>query len=364
MAAEPTVLVVTPDYPPVPGGIQVLVHRLVGNLERWRPTVVTLDGAGAADFDRDGAVAVHRVPARPAARPAQIARLNAAALALAVRDRPRAVLSGHIVSAPAAAAIHRALGAPVVQYAYAQELRAKPRLARFALGRADRIVAISRYTADLVRAAGADERRIRIVAPGVDLPADARRAPRERPTILTVTRIGERYKGHDVMVRALALVRIAVPDVEWVVIGDGPLRPALEELVDAYGLARHVRFAGALDDAARDRWLSRAHCFAMPSRLPAGDFAGEGFGIVYLEAAAHGLPVVAGDAGGSLDAVVDGVTGLLVPAGDHLAVADALVALLTEPERAAAIGRAGAEHARRFSWSAMAAAVEQVLNEF
>ena len=124
-----------------------------------------------------------------------------------------------------------------------------------------------------------------------------------------------------------------------------------------------MSFVGAVSDAERDRWVARARVFAMPSRLPPGGVGGEGFGIVYLEAAARGLPVVAGNVGGAVDAVVDGVTGLLVDPADPAAVADALVALLTDRERAEALGRAGAERAREFAWPEIARRVEDVLLE-
>jgi phosphatidylinositol alpha-1,6-mannosyltransferase len=101
----------------------------------------------------------------------------------------------------------------------------------------------------------------------------------------------------------------------------------------------------------------------MPSRLPADRLGGEGFGMVYLEAGANGVPVVAGNVGGALDAVVDQQTGLLVDPADHVAVAGAISELLRDPGRAAALGRAGAEHAREFAWPLVAERVEQVLAE-
>lgn len=364
MATDPRVLIITPDYPPARGGIQVLMHRIAANLPRMRVDVVTLGNAEVPRLQaRDGGVRVHRAPALPLPRPGLIAQLNVLGVAFALRARPAVVLSGHIVTAPAAATAGRLLGVPFVQYTYAEELAAKPRLARFALRHAAAVIAISRYTAQLARGLGASEQQLRLIPAGVDLPAAVQRTPAERPTLVTIARMQERYKGHDVVIRALPLVRAAIPDVEWVVIGEGPLRPALEAMVGAQGLSSNVRFLGAVSDQERDAWLSRAHAFAMPSRLPAGGFAGEGFGIVYLEANAHELPVLAGNAGGALDAVVDGETGLLVDAADHLAVAAAIVELLGNPRRAAAMGRAGALRARGFAWPRVAARVEQLLLE-
>src|SRR4051812_20368493 len=136
-------------------------------------------------------------------------------------------------------------------------------------GGARAVVAVSRHTADLSIAGGASPERVHVIPPGVDLPSaggerSARDAAARRPTIVTVARLRERYKGHDVMLRALPLIRARVPDVEWVVVGDGPLRPELEALAAAYGVTDVVRFAGIVPDAERDAWLERAHVFAMP----------------------------------------------------------------------------------------------------
>jgi phosphatidylinositol alpha-1,6-mannosyltransferase len=183
------------------------------------------------------------------------------------------------------------------------------------------------------------------------------------PTLITVARLGERYKGFDVVARAMPLIRTRVPDARWVLVGDGPLRPYVEALVEAQSLDGAVEFVGEVSDAERDAWLDRAHLFVMPSRVPASGSGGEGFGIVYLEAAAHALPVVAGDAGGAPDAVVHGETGLLVDPGDHVAVADAVSELLLDRDRAEAFGRAGARRAREFAWPRVARRVEDLLLE-
>jgi phosphatidyl-myo-inositol dimannoside synthase len=164
------------------------------------------------------------------------------------------------------------------------------------------------------------------------------------------------------MLRALPLIRARVPEVEWIVIGDGPLRPVFEQTAVALGLTREVRFLGGVDDRERDRWLDQARVFAMPSRLSSLG-GGEGFGIVYLEAACHMLPVVAGNVGGAVDAVVDGVTGILVDPTDHEAVAQAIGDLLLDQPRAEELGRAGALRAKQFSWPRIAQQVEDLLHE-
>lgn len=359
-------LVLTPDWPPARGGIQLLTERVVANAASLRPRVVTLAAPGAAERDRSTPFGVRRVRRLPGPKPLSTLALNGAGLAQAAAFRPEAVLCSHLVLSPSAAAIRRALRVPVVQYFHGKEVGARPGLAAFAARQADACIAVSSYTRDLVVAAGGAAPKIRLIHPGVDLPAATSAAPgrAERPTVLTIARMDDRYKGHDVMVRAMAIVASRVPGARWVVIGDGALRPAIAELARASGLgAETVSFLGPAGDGERDAWLDRAHVFAMPSRLPAGGFAGEGFGIVYLEANAHGCPVVAGAVAGALDAVVDGSTGLLVDPADPVAVAGALVELLRDPERRQRMALAGARRAEQFAWPRIAAQVEGLVGE-
>jgi phosphatidylinositol alpha-1,6-mannosyltransferase len=278
------------------------------------------------------------------------------------RHRPAAILNLHIVTAPAMAALRRLVGAPAVQYLHALEIGTRPRLARFATANADRTVAVSRHTHALAARVGAPLGSVEVISPGVDV--DAAYEVRERyprPTIVTVARLQEPYKGHDVILRALPLVRASVPEVEWIVVGDGPYRRHIESLVRSYGLGDCVRFCGGVGDRERDEVLERSHVFAMPSRLSPGGWGGEGFGIAYVEAGLRGLPVVAGNVGGTLDAVLDGETGLLVDPTDNVAVADALTTLLTDRERAERMGAAGRRYAEGFAWPTVARRVEDLL---
>jgi len=340
-----------------------MAHRLAGGLKGFDRKVVTLASAGAAQFDARSDPAIRRVSADRRLGATRNLILNAVALREALRFRPHATLSVHIVTSPAAAAIRRALGARTVQYFHAKEIPNKPKLAAFAVRHANTVIAVSAYTSGLVTATEVTPAAIRLIPPGVDLPSDPRPLPAERPTFVTIARLEDRYKGHDVLITALALVRRRVPDVEWVVIGDGPLRPELEELARSGEVADSVRFLGSISDEERNLWLRRADLLAMPSRLPGGNSAGEGFGIAYLEAAAYGKPVVAGNVGGALDAVADKQSGLLVDPTDPGAVADAITRLLLDRELARRLGAAGAERAQSFAWPRIAERVEAVLLE-
>jgi phosphatidyl-myo-inositol dimannoside synthase len=359
-ASAPSLLVVTPDFPPAKGGIQTLMHRVTLHMTRLQPHVVTLDADGPDAIAENGAV--RRVGARRAPHQARVAALNLAAWRASRRLRPDLVLSGHVVSGPAALLIGRRLGVPVAQYFYAKEVTGRPRLAAFAAQRADLNVAISGYCESLVLAAGGPPDSIRRIQPGVDLPPDHTPQPRaERPTLVTVSRLADRYKGHDVVLEAMPGIIERVPGAQWVVVGDGPLRAELERRAAALGVAGSVSFVGSVDDAERDAWLERAHVFVMPSRPPEDGTAGEGFGIVYLEAAARGLPVVAGDTGGSVDAVADGETGLLVPAADPVAVGDAVARLLVDAELRERLAAGGRAWARERAWPEVARRLEDAL---
>ena len=350
----PRVLLLTPDYPPARGGIQYLLHGIVRHAERVRFRVVTLAGE-ASESDAAG-VRTRRVRSR-GPRSSAVALLNAAALAEAREWRPDVVLSGHIVTAPGAHLIR----VPVVQYLYATEMTSRPRLASFAVRRAAINVVLGEHGRSLALAAGADARRIHAIPPGIDLPPPPATTARERASlIVNVARLEDRYKGFDVLVRALPLIRSRVPDATMTFVGEGPLRPWLEALAAAHGCGESLRCVGRVDDADRDALLSAATVFAMPSRLPARS-GGEGFGIVYLEAGAHATPVVAGNVGGALDAVVDGQTGLLVAPESHVEVADAITQLLLDRELAARLGSGGRDWAERFAWPSVAQKVEDVL---
>ena len=287
--------------------------------------------------------------------------LNAKALTQAYAFKPDVILCGHIVVAPAAQLVHRLAGAPVVAYLYADEGPAHPRLARLAFASAASTIAVSRYSRDLAVGLGARPARVTVIEPGVDPPTLPRADRCDGPLLVTVARLTDRYKGHDVVLDALRLIRERVPDACWVVVGDGPLRSELEARAAQLGVRDAVRFVGAVSDAERDAWLDRAHVFVMPSRLPPGGAGGEGFGIVYLEAGVHGLPVVAGAVAGALEAVVHGETGLLVDPQSPRAVAEAVSALLDDRDRAARLGAAGEARAAELSWSYMAHRIEDVI---
>jgi phosphatidylinositol alpha-1,6-mannosyltransferase len=319
------------------------------------------------DDPKDANHATHRVRyvrASPQSHTLSLLQLNLQSLTAARAFSPDLVISGHTWTSPAASMIRHSMSLPVLQYLYADELTAHPRLTRYALRHSDASIAISEYTRSLALRFGADRTRLHLVPPGVDIPVPlcTTIGRRKRATLITVARLTDRYKGHDLVLQALPLVLEHVPDCEWLVVGDGPLAGELRQLARERGLDGHVSFLGAVDDDERDRLLGQAHVFIMPSRLPPGE-GGEGFGIVYLEAGLHGLPVIAGNVGGALDAVEHERTGLLVEPTDIQEIASAVIRLLTDRAEAESMGRAGAARARRFAWPLIAERVEKISRE-
>ena len=219
--------------------------------------------------------------------------------------------------------------------------------------RADRIIANSRFTAKRVGECGL-KGSVSIVPCGVDA-TKLSRTPAHVPTILFIGRLVAR-KGCDHLIDALPRVRRKLGDVRLEIIGNGPDKERLAALAAHLDVQQCVEFLGNVPDEQRSEALSRAWCFAMPARDEHGDV--EGFGIVYLEAAMAGLPAIGGKGSGAEDAIVDGITGFLVDPNDQMAITDALIDLLSEPERARAMGDAGRERAlSHYTWRHNAIAI-------
>jgi glycosyltransferase involved in cell wall biosynthesis len=236
---------------------------------------------------------------------------------------------------------------PCWSWAYGIDVWGRPgeRLARD-LAWADRVVAISRFTRDQV-APWVRPERLALLHTPVDTGRFSPGRAEGGADLLVVGRLAraERYKGHEVLFRALAPLEARLGRrVSLQVVGDGDLRPELEADAAALGVADRVQFAGRLPQEALLAAYRGCGVFAMPSRVdrrPRGLWTGEGLGIVYLESQACGRPVLASTEGGAPDAVDPGVTGVLADPRDPRAVADAAAPLLADPARAAEMGRAG-----------------------
>jgi phosphatidylinositol alpha-1,6-mannosyltransferase len=182
-----------------------------------------------------------------------------------------------------------------------------------------------------------------------------------RPVIVCVSRLVPR-KGQDTLVRALPLVRRAVPDAALLLVGGGPHRPAVRRLARELDVADHVVLTGSVPWAELPAHYAAGDVFAMPCRTRNGGLDVEGLGIVYLEASAVGLPVIAGDSGGAPDAVRDGETGYVVPGRGVDALAARLVELLSDEPLRRKLGTAGrAWVEQEWGWDLQAARLRDLL---
>jgi phosphatidylinositol alpha-1,6-mannosyltransferase len=276
---------------------------------------------------------------------------GARVLAQALRRRPRALFVLHAGLLPVAHAAARVTRVPVALLAVGTEVwspmtEATRRLVR---GCAD-ITAISTFTADwTAQRAGVPREDIRVlplaVADELVRRAEATpRSPQRDDVILTVTRLARehRYKGYMEVAEAMPRVLERRPGARWVVVGRGNDADALERRCQELGLAGSVTFERGADDARLAELYASGAVFVLPSRadVHAVPPMGEGFGLVYAEAALFDVPSVASSAGGgALDIVEDGVTGVTVPPGDPDALAAAVVDLLEDREKAAELAR-------------------------
>ena len=161
-----------------------------------------------------------------------------------------------------------------------------------------------------------------------------------RPVVVCVSRMVPR-KGQDTLIRAWPLVLATVPDATLLLVGDGPYRGRLERMARHLGVDGSVVFTGAPSRAELPAYFGAGNVFAMPCRTRRRGLDVEGLGMVFLEAAAAGLPVVGGDSGNAADAIRDGETGYVVPGVSVADLADRLNRLLTDPGAAKAMGEKG-----------------------
>jgi phosphatidylinositol alpha-1,6-mannosyltransferase len=220
---------------------------------------------------------------------------------------------------------------------------------------ADKVVAVSAFTREaLNREMGVDFDRIVLIENGVDtqrfMPGDpdetlvARHKLAGKKVLLTVGRLVPR-KGMDMTIRAMAQVIESLPDVHYLIVGEGEYRPVLERLIAELGLSEHVTLAGAVDDADLIKYYCLCDVFAMPNRtMEDGDT--EGFGLVFLEANACGKPVIGGRAGGAVEAVRHGETGLLVNGAEPTEIARAVIGLMANPGAIKDMGQKGIQFAK------------------
>ena len=358
-------LVVTRNLPPLVGGMERLIWHIILALGKHQKVHVV--GPSGCKNHLPIEVTADEVPFAPMPRFILGAALRS--IFFAIRNRPTIVLAGSGLTAPLAWITARIVGASSVVYLHGLDIEVEHPVYR-CLWRPffrhfDLVLVNNRSTRNLAIKAGIASERIAILHPGVTLPdlSQARLRREEfrgrfglehRPLMLYVGRINAR-KGLAVFVRdILPLVIAAVPDAHLVVIGDEP-KHALRhtpgewakvvETLDESGLGRVINFLGPQDDDTLSSAYMAADAMVFPVQEIPGDV--EGFGMVAIEAAAHNLPTIAFAVGGVPDAIMDGISGSLIPAGKNDVFAQAVVRLLIDPS---VIDFAPRDYAQSFCW--------------
>ena len=363
-------LLVTNDFPPRPGGIQAYCHALALRQPAGELVVYTSSWKGDAAFDAAQGFPVVRDRSRVLLPTPRVVR--------AVSDVARAEGCDRVwfgATAPLAwmarqLPVERAVACTMGhELGWAALPGARQALQRMA-SQVDVLTCLSAFTRDRLAKVMPAE-KLAMLPSGVDTdvfrPDAGGGAIRERhglgsrPVIVCVSRLVRR-KGQDRLIKALSLVQQQIPDAALLLVGGGPLRPELTSLTEQLGLSRDVVLTGGVPWDELPAHYAAGDVFAMPCHDRHRGLEVEGLGIVFLEAAATGLPVVAGRSGGSPDTVQEGVTGHLVDGSSVQEVAARITGLLTDPVRAARMGQAGRSWMQAdWQWEAMAARLRGLL---
>jgi len=369
-------LVVTNDFPPRQGGIQSFVHQLAIRQPEESVVVYASDHDGSAAFDAQQPFPVIRHPGgiiTPTPR---------------VRGRVVDALREHgCTSVWFGAAAPLGLLAPALRTAGAERLVAtthghevgwamlpggRRSLRRIGEG-CDIVTYLGEYTRRRMAGAFGPRADLRQLTPGVDIdtfaPTDAGEVIRVRyglmgrPVIVCVSRLVPR-KGQDKLIEALPEIRRRVPDAALLLVGRGKHHDDLLSLAQRHGVAEHVVLTGGVPSDELPAHYAAGDVFAMPCRTRRAGMDVEGLGIVFLEASAVGLPVLAGDSGGAPDAVIAGETGFVVDGRNVAAITARLVQLLQDAELRRHMGQAGrAWVEREWQWDQLATRLRGWLDE-
>jgi phosphatidylinositol alpha-1,6-mannosyltransferase len=354
------VLLVTNDFPPRRGGIQSYLVDLVTRLAATGEHTLTVYAPQWEDADAfDATTAGYQVVRHPGTLMLPVPTVDARMRRLIGEHGIDTVWFGAAAPLGLLAARARNAGASrVLSSTHGHEVGwSMLPGARSVLRRigddSDVVTYVSRYTRGRFASAFGPNAALEHLPPGVDSerfrpdPASssemrARHGLGQRPTVVCLSRLVPR-KGQDMLIRALPSIRQRVSGAALVIAGGGPYLDTLRGLAGRFGVTDHVTFTGGVPSADLPAYHAMADVFAMPCRTRGAGLDVEGLGIVFLEASATGVPVIAGSSGGAPETVQHNKTGLVVDGRSVQQVADAVSELLGDPDRAAAMGAAGRE---------------------
>lgn len=375
---QPRILHITRNLPPLVGGMERLNWHIADELSRHAQ--VQLIGPCGSAAQRPPAVPLTEVPLRPLPRFLLASALQA--VVVARQFKPHIVLAGSGLTAPAAWLAARATGARAYVYLHGLDAAVQHPVYRAlwhpAIRRMDGVIANSQPTAELARNLGVAAEKIRIVHPGVTLPVAPQSAAAlqdfrqrhqlgDRRLLLSVGRLTTRKGLREFVQHALPAIVRAAPDTLLAIVGDAPAdslgarvqtRDSIQAVADAAGIGQHLRFLGVITDPQELACAyENASLHIFPVRQLPGD--PEGFGMVAIEAAAHGLSTVAFATGGIVDAVAEGQSGCLIAPDDYAGLAKAVLTTLADSPTA--WFTKATNFAQNFAWASFGQRIRAVL---
>ncbi|MGH8959775.1 MAG: glycosyltransferase family 4 protein [Jatrophihabitantaceae bacterium] len=367
-------LIVTNDFPPRQGGIQSFVHQLAIRQPEGSVVVYASDHAGAAAFDAEQPFPVvrHRtgllLPTPYAGRRiTAVLREHGCTAVWFGASAPLGLLARSLRDAGAERLVATTHGHEI---GWAMLPGGRQALRRIG-SQCDVITYLGEYTRRRLAPAFGPRATLRRLTPGVDVETfrpdvdgslvRIRHGLTGRPLIVCVSRLVPR-KGQDTLIEALPIVRRSIPDAALLLVGKGPYHDDLLRLAADRGVAEHVVLTGGVPYEQLPAHYAAGDVFAMPCRTRRAGMDVEGLGIVFLEASAAGLPVVAGDSGGAPDAVRQGDTGYVVDGRSAAAVAERLVTLLADDDLRSRLGEQGRAWVQReWRWQLVAGHLTELL---
>ena len=377
----PSILLLTNDFGPRAGGIETFIIGLLERMPKGEVIVYTSKQIGSESFDkkwldnfgvrviRDSSKILLPTPrvvraARKVIKQSEVEKVwFGAAAPLAISARFLRV--GSVKKIVALSHGHEVWWSKVFPFNFAMKEIARS---------VDVLTFLGAYTGSVIKRNFKDRAKLIKIAPGIDIShfkpeGDLSKVNAVRselkigsePLILSVGRLVHR-KGQDKLITAMPKILAQRPDAKLLLIGQGPRKAKLDSLVAKYGIADSVIFLGSIAYTDLPKYLNVADLFVMPSRSRLMGLEVEGLGIVYLEASACALPVIAGSSGGAPDALIDGRTGYVVDGRDIDQIADRVLHLIDNPKQAEEMGNAGRVWVEsNWSWDIWSSAFNELL---
>lgn len=378
-----SLLLITVTWPPVKGGAENYLFEIYRRLSSCRLTVLTSQQPGDAEFDARQPWHTIRVPlewftAYWQGRRKRLVLLVELHRIIQKNDINLVVTGFAFPDGLVAWLLKQIYGLPYVTHFYGVDFLShlgNPLWRHFIMQifqDADYLIGCSTYSRDKVVEMGIQSAKIHTVFPGVDVhrfhPVDrlARQRirrelglPEDAPILLTISRLVAR-KGHDYVLLALRRILKRYPMLVYVIVGEGRHRDALYAMVKEHNLSDNVRFVGEVADKELPLFYQAADLFIMPNRDINGDV--EGFGIVFIEASASGIPVIGGKSGGARDAIEHGSSGVLVNPVDVEEISNVVIQILSNESSLSNMGRLGRQMVEdKYSWERATTEVEKVI---